>query len=173
MDFKIASSCLRYEKETGVLYWMNEVRAGFKKSAIMHKAGDVAISRRKDGRGVVRINGKLYLSYRIAWLLHYGESPTGEIDHANGNCSDDRIENLRDCSRTFNQENLRKAFKNKESCAILGVYLDKRKKDGNKRWRSAITSNGRQISLGYFRTQDEAAAAYIAAKRVIHAGCTI
>jgi hypothetical protein len=173
MDLKIASSLLRYEKETGILYWLHENRAGFKKSALMHKAGDVAICRRKDGRGVIRINGKLYLSYRIAWLLHYGEMPNGEIDHKNGDSSDDRIENLRDCSRTFNQENLRNAFKNKESCELIGVYLDKRKKEGNKRWRSAITSNGKQISLGYFRTKDEAYAAYIAAKRVIHAGCTI
>lgn len=173
MDYNTASNLLRYESETGNLYWISELRVGFKNSALMHKEGDIATCARKDGRKVVRLKGKIYLAYRIAWLLHYGEMPKGEIDHANGDFTDDRIVNLRDCSRGFNQENMRKAFKTKQSCEMLGVYLDKRKKEGNKRWRSAITVKGKQVSLGYFKTKEEAELAYLSAKRVMHAGCTI
>lgn len=173
MDYQTASSLVRYDKDTGKLYWLNDCKAGFKKSAIQHRAGDVCGCKRKDGRYVVRLNGKLYLSYRIAWLLHYGKMPEREIDHINGNCGDDRIKNLRECNRGLNQENIRSAFKTKKSCDLLGVYLDKRKKEGSKRWKASITSKGKQISLGFYHTKEEAHAAYIAAKRMIHMGCTI
>lgn len=43
--------------------------------------------------------------HRLAWALHYGSWPEGEIDHINCIPSDNRIENLRLASRVFQNRN--------------------------------------------------------------------
>lgn len=164
-------SILRYEPETGRLYWKHESRGGFKNSVLIHLEGDEAGCTRKDGRRVVRVCGRLFMSYRVAWAIYYGVWPDLEIDHINGDRTDDRLENLRSVSRQVNQQNLRFTQVGKSSSCLLGVYLDKRK--SVKKWRSSITVNGRQISLGYFLTEKEAHEAYLSAKRKAHKGCTI
>lgn len=171
ITFEEVSELLSYDKETGLLYWRKDSYIGFKKSVLSHKKGGLAKTFRKDGRGVVRLNGRLYLSYRIAWLLETGKWPDGEIDHKNGNSSDDSFKNLRDVSRATNQENLINPFKSKKSSLFIGVYANK--KGRSKPWKSAITVNGKQISLGAFNTEEEAYAAYVSAKRILHLGCTI
>lgn len=173
LTFEEVSSLLRYDADHGTLFWLNDVYTGFKKSVLQHKSGDIAACKRKDGRKVVRIKGKLYLTYRVAWLLWNKRWPDGEIDHINGDKSDDRINNLRECNRVTNQQNIRNAFGGRDAGAMLGVYLDKRKPESSKRWRSAISVNGKQVSLGYYYSQQDAYKAYVNAKRVLHAGCTI
>lgn len=49
--------------------------------------------------------GKTYKAHRVAWAIFYGETPEGEVDHINGNRSDNRIENLRCVSKSSNQRN--------------------------------------------------------------------
>lgn len=159
---------LEYDGHTGSFTWKTSAYAGFKKSVCIHKKGDTAGCKRKDGRGVIRVLSKLYLSSRLAWLLYYGNWPVGMIDHINGNCEDDRIANLRDVNNKTNSENKKNATKNKQSSMYLGVYLDKRKT--KKKWRTAICCGGKSISLGYYLTEEEAKAAYESAKKVKHAG---
>lgn len=173
LTYDEVSELLRYDAESGELFWISDAYSGFKKSAIQHKSGDIATCPRKDGRKVVRIKGRLYLAHRVAWILWNKNWPDEEIDHINGDSSDNRITNLRDCSRVTNQQNIRNAYGGRDEGAMLGTYLDKRKSLTAKRWRSAISINGKQISLGYYHTQKEAYAAYVNAKRVAHAGCTI
>lgn len=72
---EIIMEILEYRPLDGVFYWRNEGRAGFNNSAIFHKAGDIAGTKRKvDGRVVIRINGKLYLGTGLhgCGLLEYG-----------------------------------------------------------------------------------------------------
>lgn len=169
---EIIREILEYRPLDGVFYWRNEGRAGFNNSAIFHKAGDIAGTKRKvDGRVVIRINGKLYLRYRLAWLWVTGVWPLAEIDHIDGDPTNDRFSNLRDASRTKNQESMRLPQKTKESSAFLGVYANK--KGRKKRWRSAISVAGKQISLGAFYNEIDAYEAYVHAKRNLHEGCTI
>lgn len=171
MDYEKAASLVRYDKESGDLFWLNDKYRGGEGSSLAHKKGCLASSVRKDGRKVLRLDGKLYLSYRVAWLLANGSWPKGEIDHINGISSDDRLSNLRDVTRGINQENLRKSYVSKGSSKLLGVF--KNKKSKSKPWRSSICVGRKQISLGAFATEEEAHAAYVAAKRVLHSGCTI
>jgi hypothetical protein len=153
------------------IVWKKDAYCGFKKSVLAHSAGSAAGCVRRDGRRVVRIKSRVYLEYRVIWALFKGTWPLGEIDHINGISSDNRIDNLRDCSRRTNQENRRVAQLTKTTSQFLGVYLDKRKK--YKRWRSSIGVDGVQKSLGYFLTEQEASNAYVAAKRLLHDGCTL
>jgi len=161
-----------YCQETGQFFWKNEIRVGFHKSAVGHRKGDKAgTARKSDGRNIIRVEGRTYLGYRLAWLWMVGRWPIGEIDHIDGNPVNDCFSNLREVSRGINQQNLRRALKNKKSSEFLGVFANK---PGRRHlWRAAISLDGKQKYLGSFLTEDEAKDAYLTAKRELHAGCTL
>lgn len=123
--------------------------------------------------GYVQVNtsGTVLKGHRIAWALYYGEWPTDDIDHINGIRNDNRIENLRVVSGTMNTQNKRNGSC-KNNSGFLGVYKAKgRLKE--KTFIAKIMKDGRQYHLGCFATPEEAHAAYVAAKRVLHEGCAI
>jgi hypothetical protein len=93
--------------------------------------------------------------------------PCGDVDHINGIRDDNAIANLRDVSKRVNQENLKHANSANKSCGLLGVTKCRDK------WRAAITANGVARHIGVYPTPTEAHAAYLQAKRTLHAGCTI
>lgn len=166
-----ARELLTYDRVSGVFTWRAEARAGVKNSVVCHRAGDRAGTRRKDGRNVIRLDGRIYLGYRVAWLMETGEWPDGEIDHINGDPTDDSFANLRVVSRRLNQQNIRRAQANKTSCGYLGVYANQR--NATSPWRACITLDGKHKQIGVYRTPEEAHAAYVNAKRLIHEGCTL
>jgi hypothetical protein len=71
-----------------------------------------------DPRGYKRVNrgGKCYYCHRLAWLLHYGDWPTGVIDHIDGDKGNNSISNLRDASYSTNSVN---------RVGVKGYYLHK------------------------------------------------
>lgn len=78
-----------------------------------------------------------------------------QVDHINGNTLDNRRSNLRICS---NQENARNRYK-----PVTGLSNYKGVKRSNtvsERWTAQIGLNGKDIHLGSFATQEEAASAY-------------
>ena len=60
--------------------------------------------------------GKVIRAHRLAWYKYYGTFPEKEIDHINGDRSDNRIENLREVSRTENMRNLEYHRKGNTPC---------------------------------------------------------
>lgn len=163
---------LTYQPESGCFLWNVESRSGFKQSVVNHLPGDEAGTPRKsDGRIVIRIDGRTYLRYRLAWLWMTGQWPIREIDHVDGDPANDRISNLREASRGLNQQNIRRPIKTKKSSKYLGVFANKKGRAAP--WRAAIGDRGRQIHLGAFMTEEEAHEAYLSAKRRLHEGCTI
>ena len=163
---------LTYQPESGCFFWNVESRSGFQQSVINHMPGDEAGTPRKsDGRIVIRIDGRTYLRYRLAWLWMTGQWPIREIDHVDGDPANDRISNLREASRGLNQQNIRRPIKTKKSSKYLGVFANKKGRAAP--WRAAIGDRGRQIHLGAFMTEEEAHEAYLSAKRRLHEGCTI
>jgi len=119
-----------------------------------------------DGYRHIKVSGIRYSAHRIAWLMTYGDWPVHEIDHCNGVKDDNRLCNLRDVTHQTNVQNLRSATSS-SSTGRLGVGP----KHG--RWRARITLNRKMIYLGTFATQEDAESAYKAAKRDLHAGCTV
>ncbi len=80
-----------------------------------------------------------------------------EIDHVDGDGLNNRRSNLRISTR---QENSRNVPRHRDgSSRFKGVSWYRR----DSCWRSCITVNDRQIHLGYFQDEAEAAAAYDAA----------
>lgn len=80
----------------GVFFW-NLSRGGAAK-------GSVAGSLNSEGYLLVWIDKINYKCHRLAWLYTYGCWPDN-IDHINGNRSDNRIENIRSVSAHENTKN--------------------------------------------------------------------
>jgi hypothetical protein len=92
----------------------------------------------------------------------HGRLPNGQIDHIDGNKTNNRIENLRDVSRSVNLLNQRLPHRNNKS-GYLGVdWIPKAK-----RWRAQLKVAGIKKTLGYFLTAEAASTAYIEMKRTI------
>lgn len=150
---------LAYCPQTGVITW----RKSFGRKI---RAGVIAGSLTARGYVRVRLDGKRYSGHRLGWFLFYGEWPSGQIDHKDGNQSNNRIDNLRDASGSVNAQNQRSAHANNK-LGVLGVRRN------HSRFQAAIKLNGRAIHVGTFDTAEAAQAAYLAAKRRLHQGCTI
>ena len=79
----------------------------------------------------------------------------GEItDHKNHNGLDNRVKNIRHCTRAQNLQNARK----RKMCTsrFKGVCYRKNKA----KWQATITFNGKYMNLGYFMNEVIAALAY-------------
>ena len=152
LTFKRASELLRYEPESGKLFWRIDVgRHGRIKAGT--EAGCVHKYRRNTYRRIW-IDGTKYRAHRIAYLLYYGKWPEGEIDHRNGDGLNNRPRNLLDVIRQENNRNKRKYSNNRSG--FTGVAWDKRAG----KWKVHIKIDGKQKHLGYFADCNEAAAAY-------------
>ncbi len=152
---------LDYDMESGAITWRK--RTGGTARMGLH-AGTT------DNSGYTRIgiDRRIYRAHRLVWLHVHGAWPVGEIDHIDGDKSNNRLSNLRDVSRTLNQQNLRKAHKRSAS-KTLGVSQHA----ATGKWRARIWVNGKNKSLGLYSTKAEASATYVAAKRVHHEGATL
>jgi len=69
------------------------------------KKGSIAGYLTKKGYRVVKINQASCLEHIVIWVLLKKRLPTGEIDHINRIKHDNRIENLRDVSKSVNSIN--------------------------------------------------------------------
>ena len=146
---------LSYSPETGEFVWRRSakgrpVRAGARAGS-PHSGGYLSIG----------IGGRNYLAHRLAWMYAHGQWPQQDIDHIDGDRRNNRIANLRDVSRAMNCQNRRRED--------MGVSFHKR----DKRWLAQIHVDSKKRHLGSFATRAEAQARYMAAKRVLHPGCTI
>lgn len=146
---------LDYNPATGVFIW----RVGLSRIA---KAGTVAGSVHGRGYIIIAVDRVPYRAHRLAWLYVHGRWPARLIDHANGITSDNRIANLREATYSENLQNGKRRSTNKSG--HTGVYWYAQ----TKRWKAQICIEGKRISLGYFLSLEEAAAAYVAAKARLH-----
>lgn len=161
--------CLNYDENTGIFTWrIDRPLSHFKNlhgQRIFNNRVSINPVGSLDFYGyiVIRILGKLYGAHRLAWLYVYGYFPAEDTDHINGVRTDNRIENLREATRSENNQNIKKCKKNSET-GFLGVRANKR--DGT--FVSRINTKGTHIHLGTFKTAELAHEAYLKAKRELH-----
>ncbi len=79
---------LRYDPDTGEWTWLDTMNSRVRAES---RAGY-----RRGRHWSIGYEGEIYRSSRLAWFYTTGEWPKHEIDHINGNCLDDRWENLRE-----------------------------------------------------------------------------
>ena len=114
----------------------------------------------KDYRGGSFL-GKVWLEHQLVFIYHHGWVPK-QIDHINRDTLDNRIENLRACSRRQNQYN--KAKKRDATSRYFGVCWCKRRK----KWIAQITADGIKQRLGGYDDEREAARVRDRAARRLH-----
>jgi hypothetical protein len=104
----------------------------------------------------LHINNKKYniRVHQFAWYYMYNEC-VKEIDHINGNRSDNKINNLRSVTRNQNMWN-RKTAK--------GYHWNKKAQ----KYAAQIRINNKAIHLGLYNTEEEASQAYLKAKEIYH-----
>jgi hypothetical protein len=144
-----------YSSETGTFRFniarSNRIKVG-------QVAGSVNSGNSK-GYRQIRIDGRLYLAHRLAWLFVYGAWPNGDLDHKNRIRDDNRIKNLRiSPSRSAQLANM-----GTRRNGLKGACYRPKRNHTNP-WRAQI----KRIDLGCFPTEQEAHEAYWKAAQQLH-----
>lgn len=123
--------------DDGKLFWKSKPS---KTSPI--KIGNEVGTLMGDGYKRTNIFKKYYAIHRVVFLMKNGYLPE-IVDHIDGNKTNNRIENLREATKSQNAQN-KKMHKNNKS-GIKGVHLNKAKK-----WVAQLRINNQVTYLGSF-----------------------
>lgn len=144
---------LSYDPTTGILRWKerpvehfpseahckswNSRRAGAVAGTLRHGAGKAYVQ--------IGISGRFFPAHRVAWLMvHDSFDESLEIDHINGDGTDNRLDNLRLVSHQENQKNLSRRTDN--ASGVTGVAWDALRG----KWLVRGHVAGKQKNLGRF-----------------------
>lgn len=152
-DSATLCSLLRYDGSSGKLYWRERGLEWFTDGRRTREgnanwwngrfAGKEAGYFKLDGYISVRLLGENYLAHRLIMAMELGRDP-GEIDHINGDKSDNRPENLREVSHAENMAN--QSCRADNLSGTPGVHFSKLKG----KWQASIGRLGKQHHLGYY-----------------------
>ena len=132
---------LFYNHETGEWRWLVK-RTGKNNNNI---AGHI----NKLGYRIIKINNKAYKAHRLAFIYMTGNEPIGFVDHKDGNPSNNKWDNLRQCSNGQNIQNSKIRIDNKTG--YKGVYI-KRERNGKIMYGVRIASK----YMGRYDTPEKA-----------------
>ena len=147
---------LDYDPTSGVFTWR-------KRPSPTAAEGSRAGTLMKIGYRQIKISRRKYPEHRLVWLWMTGRWPALQIDHKNGDPSDNRWENLRDVDQSTNLQNRFRAMKNSKT-GLLGVVPQRG------RFQAIIWVDGAHKYLGLFETAIQAHVVYMEAKRRFHIG---
>jgi hypothetical protein len=137
-----------YEPETGLFRW----RISRRKSS----AGTIAGTSWPPPHDyvIIGVDRARWLAHRLAWLYMTGKWSKVDIDHINGNRSDNRWINLREATRSQNVGNSKLSSANRSG--FKGVHFDK----SRGKWMASIAIDGFQFNLGRYTKIEDAIEAY-------------
>jgi len=136
-------SRMTYDQKLGTFTWLNG-----------KCSGKIAGRIETYGYVVIYLKGRLYRAHRLAFLYMTGNWPDYEVDHIDGNRSNNSWSNLRQATRSKNNMNKKWNGKN-----LKGAHWDYR----TKKWCATLKINKKSIWLGRHDTEKEAHNAYIKA----------
>jgi hypothetical protein len=117
------------------------------------KSGTFAGTLRSDGYWQVCLNRRIWQNHRIVWALANNADPGQfQIDHIDGNPSNNHPDNLRLATCPENMRNRANRQSNNTS-GITGVDWSKIKCQ----WRVRVKIKGQEILVGYYNSLAEAA----------------
>ena len=85
-----------------------------------------------------------------------------QVDHKNGNTLDNRMDNLR--AATASQNAMNRGIQSNNKAGLKGITWHAR----TKTWRADIGAYGKDKTIGYFKTKEEAHEAYCKAAKELH-----
>lgn len=154
-------SVLDINVETGEVRWARTINSRAIK-------GRIAGTSTPEGYRKLCYRYRPYLVHRLIWAKAHGvESVPQHLDHIDGDPSNNALSNLRPATQAQNNINVpaRRVYAG-EPCASKLKGVSRYSANGWSKWRARIRVEGREHSLGYFDTEEEAAEAYRgAAKR--------
>lgn len=139
---------LNYNPETGAFTWTLPRRG----VQVGRECGRLS---KQHGYRDIGIDMAQYRAQRLAFLYMLGRWPVGDVDHINGDKTDNRWVNLREATRSQNSSNV-KIGKRRNTSGLIGVTWDK----ARNLWRAQIRQNGRKVNLGRYKEREDAALAH-------------
>lgn len=144
---------LHYNPDTGEFRWKVDVgRYG------RIKAGSLAGGLNAEGYRQIMIDGVMHRAPRLAVYYMMNVWPSCIVDHINKQRDDNRFINLRLADDHESSRNR----KSKNQHGLKGVATKRNL------FRARIMVDGKSIHIGYYRTKEEAHAAYLEKARELH-----
>jgi hypothetical protein len=143
-----------YDNKSGLLIWKHKKHST--------SSGKIA-GYKSRGYIKIQIDGLEFMAHRIIWKIVTKFDPSHmQVDHINGNKSDNRFLNLRLASNAENAMN--RSISARNTTGYKGVsYSNHRKK-----WVATIRIDGKSIYLGGYQTAEIAHMAYCKAAKELH-----
>ena len=144
---------LSYDPETGVFTRI----VGVKGAA----AGTVAGCLNKAGYCFIGIDHERPYAHRLAFLYMTGKMPDSQVYHIDQDKTNNCWANLRIVTACINMQNLSKARGKSNRIGVTSNDFG---------FQARIRHDGQNKYLGTFKSAEEASAAYVTAKRLLHPG---
>ena len=167
LDYDPDTGLFRWKK--GIDHWRAGLAAGTKGRTRETGTDYVFIGLGTTSRGIQKrpyivlgVKKRVYRAHRLAWLYVYGEWPKGQVDHINGDSTDNRIANLR--IATNSQNSMNRGLRRDNTSGVKGVSWSKKMR----KWLVHIAVDGRLMHIGLFDTIEEAKAARIEVAKRLH-----
>lgn len=148
---------MRYDQNKGHFIRIANLPNGVKAGEIAGIGGITT-----SGYSTIRIDGVRYASHRVVWLYMTGQWPSNQIDHINGNRTDNLWSNLRAATQSENAQNTSTSVGSKTG--HQGVHFHVR----DKTFIASICVDKKRKHIGSFKTLNEAVNARAAAKQELH-----
>lgn len=153
-NYEYFAQLVDYDPGTGSFTWKR--RLGSRRSG--KPAGTLA----PHGYWVLTLDGIRYYGHRVAWLLHTGTWPVKDIDHIDGDKSNNQLSNLRLASSAQNSQNV---SRHKDSTSpYKNVYWDARVN----KWHVKIMKERKWYHFGSYYDIEEANAVAVQKRQELH-----
>jgi len=155
LDYDAGTGCFRWRERNAKWFNASTRRTAESEGVRWNKsfAGTPAGCVAAGGYVTIGVFGRRYYAHRIEWL-------SSDLDHLNGDKTDNRFANLRVVSDSVNCRN--RSLRSDNKSGFNGVYWNKQAR----KWQAQIRGEKKRIHLGYFATPEDAHAAYTNAAEI-------
>lgn len=153
---KALKALLHFDPNSGIFTWISarpRIHVGMVAGCLM-----------PEGYIRITVDGHRVMAHQLAWLYMTGDYIVRGIDHKDTNRANNKWINLRRATRS--QNNMNAGLRSDNSTGFKGVSIKRGK--SSKRYCAQIGLTGHPNHIGYFRTAEEAHAAYMDKARELY-----